>query len=209
MAVDHINFDGIFTSERLLYRAVENSPEDRAFLRDLVSDSATFAQSTNALLRPQSIEEIDKSNSSGRPGPLNLIFWLKPSPGSADLLTRVGTVSLDWSQSSRHHRQGQLGILVATPHQGKGYGTEAIRWVLDWAFGVAGLHAVRLAAFSYNARAVKLYERIGFVKEGVKRESLYYNYQWHDHILFSILDREWQALRVGGTEKSEADAPVV
>ncbi|PMD41105.1 acyl-CoA N-acyltransferase, partial [Hyaloscypha variabilis F] len=66
---------------------------------------------------------------------------------------------------------------VYSPHQGKGYGTEAINWALDWAFRVAGMHCVRLWCFSFNKGALRLYERIGFVREGIERESYYHDFK--------------------------------
>lgn len=53
----------------------------------------------------------------------------------------------------------------------------------------------RLGVFSFNERAVRVYERIGFVREGVNREAFYYDYKWHDRILFSILEKEWMAMK--------------
>ena len=72
---------------------------------------------------------------------------------------------------------------------------ESINWALDWAFRVAGAHCVRLTVYSYNVRAIQLYERIGFVKEGVNRESIYLDRQWYDTILYSMLESEWAAKR--------------
>jgi RimJ/RimL family protein N-acetyltransferase len=64
------------------------------------------------------------------------------------------------------------------------------------------MHSVQLMVFSYNKRAVRLYEKLGFVHEGRIRESLYYDFKWHDKIHYSMLDREWMALR-GRTEVEE------
>jgi len=72
---------------------------------------------------------------------------------------------------------------------------EGINWALDWAFRVAGVHAVRLGVYSYNVRAIRLYERLGFVKEGAKRESVYLDRQWFAFLLYSMLESEWAAKR--------------
>ncbi|WP_274366202.1 GNAT family N-acetyltransferase [Paenibacillus thermotolerans] len=76
-------------------------------------------------------------------------------------------------------------------HQGFGYGSEAMRLLLDYAFGVLQLHRVELNVFSYNERAVRAYEKVGFKVEGRQREALYYNYEYHDSILMAILAREY------------------
>ena len=83
-------------------------------------------------------------------------------------------------------------------HQKKGYGSEAINWALDWGFKQAGLHRIGIDAFSYNHGATQLYERLGFVFEGRKRELLWFNGGWHDWISYSMLVDEWRELRGRG-----------
>jgi RimJ/RimL family protein N-acetyltransferase len=53
----------------------------------------------------------------------------------------------------------------------------------------------RLGCFSFNERALRLYKRLGFVREGVNREAYYYDLKWHDRILFSMLQSEWVAIK--------------
>ncbi|WP_096154171.1 GNAT family N-acetyltransferase [Bacillus sp. FJAT-45066] len=74
---------------------------------------------------------------------------------------------------------------------GKGYGTEALKILLDYAFLELNLHRVLLRVFSLNERAIHIYKKLGFVKEGVVRESLYRNGKWHDIITMGILKKEY------------------
>ncbi|MFG2075778.1 Protein N-acetyltransferase, RimJ/RimL family [Nonomuraea maritima] len=76
---------------------------------------------------------------------------------------------------------------------GKGYGSEAISLVLDHAFGTTPLHRIRLDVFDFNDRARHVYEKAGFVVEGVERDSLLWDGAWHDSVLMAILRPEWQA----------------
>jgi RimJ/RimL family protein N-acetyltransferase len=80
-------------------------------------------------------------------------------------------------------------------YQGKGYGSEAISWALDYAFRRAGLHRVKIAAFEYNAGAVRLYERLGFTPEGRERESCWHEGRFWDLVEFGMLEGEWRAMR--------------
>lgn len=77
----------------------------------------------------------------------------------------------------------------------KGYGSEAINWVLDWAFKYANVHKVEIGAVSYNDRAAHLYEKLGFKPEGRRRHVVFVNRQWYDIIEFGMLEDEWEALR--------------
>jgi RimJ/RimL family protein N-acetyltransferase len=70
------------------------------------------------------------------------------------------------------HRTAELGIGIGEREcWGKGYGTEATRLILDYAFTVLGLHNVMLRVFSYNERAIRSYRRVGFREIGRRRQS--------------------------------------
>ena len=94
------------------------------------------------------------------------------------------------------HRHTELGIDILEAYQGKGYGTEAIQWALDWAFDVADLHRVGIRSFEWNYGARRLYERMGFKHEGVGRESLFHNGRYWDDYQYGMLDTEWRDMRV-------------
>ncbi|MEK2447177.1 GNAT family protein [Tetragenococcus halophilus] len=48
-----------------------------------------------------------------------------------------------------------------------------------------------LQVFSFNKRAIKLYEKMGFIHEGSQRQALYRMGKWHDIIMMSILENEY------------------
>ncbi|MYL44250.1 GNAT family N-acetyltransferase [Virgibacillus halodenitrificans] len=74
---------------------------------------------------------------------------------------------------------------------GKGYGKEALQLLLTYAFNELNLHRVSLQVFSFNTRAIQLYEKLGFVEEGKCREALYRNGEWHDIIQMGLLKKEF------------------
>lgn len=76
--------------------------------------------------------------------------------------------------------------------RGQGYGSEAMELLLQFTFNELNLHRVCLTVFSYNERAVALYERIGFRREGVYREHLHRDGQRYDMLLYGLLRHEWQ-----------------
>lgn len=101
------------------------------------------------------------------------------------------------SPSSSHDRHVPLGIALAPAHQGRGYGPEALRWALGWAFRFANLHSVGLRVVEFNDRARRAYERVGFVREGRSREVVFCGGRYWDLLHYSILDREWEEGRGG------------
>lgn len=84
-------------------------------------------------------------------------------------------------------------ILLQGPRfYGRGLGTEASRLVLDYAFGVVGVHRVELQVYDFNPRARHVYEKLGFVHEGTMRDALRWDGQWIDCHLMAMLDRDWE-----------------
>lgn len=73
---------------------------------------------------------------------------------------------------------------------GRGYGTEATRLMLDHAFDVLGMHRVALYVFEFNKRAIRAYQRCGFVIEGRSRESIYRDGRWWDELAMSVLESD-------------------
>ncbi|WP_153011801.1 GNAT family N-acetyltransferase [Serinicoccus chungangensis] len=73
----------------------------------------------------------------------------------------------------------------------RGLGTEATRLAVGHAFEVLGLHRVELEVYAFNPRARRVYEKVGFVLEGTKREALRYADGWVDCHVMGILAREW------------------
>lgn len=84
-----------------------------------------------------------------------------------------------------------IGISVAPPYQGQGYGSEAILWALDFAFRHANMHRVGIGAHAWNEGAWKLYERLGFVHEGRRRDAVWYDGAYRDTIDMGMLKTEW------------------
>lgn len=68
------------------------------------------------------------------------------------------------------------------------------RLVLRYAFEDLGLHRVDLRVLEYNDRAIAVYEKCGFVREGVERESANVAGKWHSDLIMGILEHEYRAL---------------
>lgn len=78
---------------------------------------------------------------------------------------------------------------------GKGLGTEITQLVLQYAFDVLHLHRVDLRVLEYNKRAIRCYEKCGFVREGVEREGALIEGKYETDVLMSILDREYNSIK--------------
>lgn len=95
----------------------------------------------------------------------------------------------------REHRHARYAIGIFSPRYWNcGYGTEATRLVLRFAFEQLHLHRVDLRVLEINHRAVACYHKCGFVIEGVEREGALIGGQWHSDVMMSILEQEYQAM---------------
>jgi RimJ/RimL family protein N-acetyltransferase len=102
----------------------------------------------------------------------------------------LGQVGLH--QMHGHSKVGRLGVVIAARWEmGRGHGSAAIGRALDCAFGELGLHKVWLMVFRHNTRSRGIYQRIGFVEEGVLREEYFHEGGWHDMVRMSVLAHEW------------------
>ncbi len=104
----------------------------------------------------------------------------------------IGFIELDgvhWS-----HGDSYVGIGIGErEYWGKGFGTDAMKVVLRYAFEELNLHRVSLNVFEYNQRAIRSYEKVGFVVEGRERQFMRREGQRWDMIFMGILRAEWEA----------------
>jgi RimJ/RimL family protein N-acetyltransferase len=85
-------------------------------------------------------------------------------------------------------------FLTETSRWGKGLGTDAMNALLDFAFGELRLERVWLRVFDYNERAVRSYEKSGFVREVVLRHDRFHRGAHHDVYLMAIVRPDWEKL---------------
>lgn len=98
----------------------------------------------------------------------------------------IGEVVLN--DLDEQNRSANLRIALSGPGaRGRGYGTEAVRAVLDHAFDSIGLHRISLDVFSFNPGAQRAYEKCGFQVEGRQRHTMNWEGEWVDSILMGIL----------------------
>lgn len=97
-------------------------------------------------------------------------------------------ITIDWK-----NRIGICGITIGEKNfHGKGYGTEAMKLLVDYGFKTLNLNRMQLETYEFNTRALKSYKKVGFVEEGLRREAIYINGNYHDCIMLGLLRSEWE-----------------
>ena len=90
-------------------------------------------------------------------------------------------------------RSTEIDIVIGHPdYRDRGYGTDALRAFLRFLFDIVGLHRVWLATYDYNTRARRVYENLGFVEEGILRQSAWVDGRWADNVLYGLLKPEFR-----------------
>ena len=103
----------------------------------------------------------------------------------------IGTVGLErfnWIE-----RSAVLGIFIGDKdYRSNGYGTEAIKLLLEYGFRYLNLHSIRLDLLSVNERAHKCYLKCGFKDTGCSREQIFLNGKYYDKLHMDILESEFE-----------------
>lgn len=103
----------------------------------------------------------------------------------------VGEVVIN--QIDEDNRSANIRIaLFDSKYFGQGYGSEAMRLAINYGFKTLNLHRISLGVYDFNPRAIHVYEKIGFKREGILRDSLLWDGEYHDEYLMSILEDEWE-----------------
>jgi diamine N-acetyltransferase len=99
-----------------------------------------------------------------------------------------GYHNIDWRCNS-----AEVGIFIGDKScWNKGYGTNAMRLLLHFGFKTLNLNRIALDVYETNPRAVRSYEKAGFVHEGRKRQGMYKDGRYIDILQMSVLRHEWQ-----------------
>lgn len=92
-----------------------------------------------------------------------------------------------------HHSAFFQVYLGESKSRGKNLGFASLTAVINHAFQSLNINRIWLQVFPDNIRAITLYEKLGFVLEGVERESHFNNLSFKDQLRYSLLKREWLA----------------
>lgn len=168
-----------------------------------VEDPKTLAEPTSRWSRDSEFWRLMDISTARPYSTRQTLNWfekdLEPAPNSFFFSVRtnahdrlIGDVELDgicWQ-----HQDAFVGIAIGEREfWGKGYGTDAMRVLLRFAFTELNLRRVTLSVFEYNPRAIRSYEKVGFVHEGRERGVIERSGRRWDVLSMGILRQEWAA----------------
>lgn len=176
----------VLTGERLLLRRLTDGDADVVFA--MRSDPETMRFIPRPLLqnREEALghiamisEKIDCNTG------INWAITLKEDPGRA-----IGIVG-HYRMAPEHFRS-EIGYMLHKDHHNNGYVSEAIGIVLQYGFEVMKLHSVEAIIDPGNRASARVLEKNGFIKEAHILENEYFDGQFIDTVIYSLLERNWR-----------------
>lgn len=93
------------------------------------------------------------------------------------------------------HQTCELGVLIGEPdYRGRGFGSEAVRLMVDYAFTAYNIRNVLLDTNAFNRRAIRAYEKVGFKEIGRRRQATRYGHRLFDIVYMDCLAEEFYQL---------------
>ena len=99
--------------------------------------------------------------------------------------TPVGMIDL-FDFNPQHQRVG-IGILINSKYRTKGYGSEALKMIIDYAFTYLNMHQIFANITSDNLDSISLFEKFKFKKVGIKKDWVCSNFTFKDEILYQLI----------------------
>ena len=86
----------------------------------------------------------------------------------------------------------EWGFAIGSPFWGRGIFSDAAQAVIDFSFGVVGVHRLEARSIASNGRGNAALRKLGALQEGILRRSFQRNGRYFDQILWSILKEDWR-----------------
>lgn len=180
----------LFTGELVHLVALETDLYSKAFSR-WSSDSEFLRLMDAGAARPHSAKAAKEwmEKHLENEDPSNYFFMIK-TLGEEKIIGDIGLDGIRWN-----HGESFVGVGIGErEYWSKGYGTDAMRVILRFAFTELNLWRVSLDVFEYNPRAIRSYEKVGFVHEGRVRGILHRAGKRWDFLYMGITRPEWEKL---------------
>jgi len=103
---------------------------------------------------------------------------------------RVGRISI--TNVNYKHQKGEYGIVLLPEYTGKNIAFEASALLINYVFINLPINKIYLEVFESNLKAIKLYEKLGFKKEGLLIEEYFKNGTFKNILKMGILKKEWK-----------------
>ena len=170
----------VLETERLILRQV--SPDDSSGLFRCYSDPEVMKFMGSPLDCEDAITGILDDYADGFTGGYSLI-WSIALKDTGDFAGTAG-----FEQFSFLDGKADIGFTLLKEYQGTGFMSEALKSILNFGFQELNLNRIQTTVVPENASSVKLLEKLGFKMEGQMESSVFFNNNYHDELMFALLN---------------------
>lgn len=163
--------------------------EDLGKLVSWAEDEKTMLQWCGPVFDyPLTVEQLKEYYSeTERPEPKRIIYKAVDVNGNIAGMCELGAID------RRNGIASLCRIFVDKNFRGKGIAEMMIRKLINFAFSELNIMRIELNVYTYNTPAFKCYEKLGFVREGMKRKITKYNNEYWDGYFYALLKEDWRA----------------
>jgi RimJ/RimL family protein N-acetyltransferase len=184
----------MIAGEKVRLRALEEEDAEDCWRWFNTWEMVRHLESRYPISRPVEREIVERLT---KPQANDKVFAIEMIEGGL-YLGNVGLHRISWED-----RRATFGIFIGEKaYWGKGYGTDATRAIVRFAFDQMNLNRIDLQVLADNERGIRCYEKVGFVREGVQRQHRYREGRYVDMMMMSILREEYEARRDEFTPKA-------
>jgi ribosomal-protein-alanine N-acetyltransferase len=171
--------------ERIYLREVRPSDVNETYYRWMNDQEVTAYLESR--FYPNSMEKLRDYVNSRLGDPNNVFLAIVLKDGDRHI-GNIKLGSINWI-----HRYGDIGILIGEKDcWGKGYATEAIKLVADYAFKAIGLHKVIAGCYETAKGSIKAFMNAGFSQEGELKKHFFCDGMYVNGILLGLCHEDWQ-----------------
>ncbi|WP_333809751.1 GNAT family N-acetyltransferase [Flavobacterium sp.] len=175
----------ILESERLQFRrltdadapeifALRSNPEIMKYIPRPLATTIEDALAHIKLINEKIDENID-------------INWAVTEKGNDKCIGLMG-----FYRTQPENFRTELGYMISPEHKGKGYVTEAVKTLLDFAFNTLNFHSIEAVIDSRHIASERVLQKNGFEKEAHFKENFFYNNEFTDTVIYSLLKRNFK-----------------
>jgi RimJ/RimL family protein N-acetyltransferase len=169
-------------TKRLIIRRLRDS-DVGSFLAYRNDPEVARYQSWESCTEQETIDLVRDATQPGTPGE-----WVQFAVGLKRTSPLIGDCAL---KTEADGRQAEIGFTFSRAYQGRGFASEAVTRLLDYAFCELNLHRVYAITDQENAPSVALLERLGMRREGAFVENAWFKGRWSSEYLYAVLGDEW------------------
>lgn len=179
--------EGLTMYEGVLVRLRAYAKEEMDYVKDLINRSEIKKYLSPGIPFPYTLEDELKFYESISANNDTYTFAME-TKDAKELIGGCGINAIDWKNST-----ATVGIFIGKDRfLSKGYGTDAMKVLVNFIFDEMNINKIKLEVYSFNLRAIKCYEKLGFKEEGCLRKELFREGKYHDVLHYGMFRDEFK-----------------